>query len=254
VLDDLFMSRRYQSCGGKPDPAQAAAQIAWLQQQLNDARLNKENIWVMAHIPPGVDPYTTATRGVNICAGKEPSMFLSSEALPQTLAQYGDVIRLVIFAHTHMDELRLLGPEKQGAAESGVAVKMVASISPVNGNNPSFTVTQIDPQSATLRDYRVFVASNQTGVNTTWTEEYDFDKSYSKSEFSAASLKSLIADFAADSTAQSSKSTSYIRNYGSGETRPELQAFWPLYVCSLQHDAGDAFAACACAAIGAAIK
>ena len=37
-------------------------------------------------------------------------MFLSSEALPETMAKYGDVIRLAIFAHTHMDEMRLLEP------------------------------------------------------------------------------------------------------------------------------------------------
>jgi sphingomyelin phosphodiesterase acid-like 3 len=254
VLDDIFMSRRYQTCGGKTDSAPAGEQITWLEQQLSDARRNKEKIWVMAHIPPGVDPYSTATKGANICAGKEPTMFLSSEALPQTLAKYGDVIRLVIFAHTHMDELRLLEPEKQGTVESGVAVKMVASISPVNGNNPSFTVAAIDPESATLKDYRVFVASNQTGVNTKWTEEYDFDKAYNTNEFSATSLRSLIAEFAADSSAQSAMSRNYIRSYGSGETRPELEAFWPLYVCSLQHDAGDALAACACAAIGSTIK
>ena len=32
VLDDLFMSQRYETCGGKDDPAPAAAQIAWLEQ------------------------------------------------------------------------------------------------------------------------------------------------------------------------------------------------------------------------------
>ncbi len=70
VLDDIFMSRRYQTCGGKTDPAPAAAQIAWLEQQLNDARRNKEKVWVMTHIPPGVDAYSTATKGKNICAGQ----------------------------------------------------------------------------------------------------------------------------------------------------------------------------------------
>jgi len=249
VLDDLFMSRRYQSCGGKNDAAPAAQQIAWLQQQLNDARRKGEKIWVMSHIPPGVDAYSTAARGQSLCAGTQPTMFLSSEALPHTLAQYGDVIKLAIFAHTHMDELRLLEPETQGASERGVAVKMVSSISPVNGNNPSFTVARVDSRSATLKDYRVFVASNQTGVDTTWSEEYDFAKAYKEPSFSAASLKSLIAEFDADKSAQTSASRNFIRNYSPGMSVPALQIFWPQYVCALKNDAGDAFASCACGAL-----
>jgi histidinol phosphatase-like enzyme len=94
----------------------------------------------------------------------------------------------------------------------------------------------------------VFVASNQTGIGTSWTEEYDFAKAYNKTEFSAASIRSLIADFAADPAAQTEKSQNFIRNYGSGETLRELQLFWPIYVCSLKNDAGDAFATCTCSA------
>jgi sphingomyelin phosphodiesterase acid-like 3 len=249
VLDDLFMSRRYQTCAGKSDRAPAAAQIAWLKQQLNQARRSGVRIWVIAHIPPGIDAYSTATKHRNICSGEEPAMFLNSEALPEALADYGDVIRLAIFAHTHMDELRLLEPAKSGAHESGVALKMVSSISPIDGNNPSFTVAQIDPRSATLKDYRVFVASNQTGVNTAWSEEYDFAKTYQKADFSAASLKRLIAEFDADPVAQTSASRNFIRDYSPGLGVPELEAFWPQYVCALKHDDGPAFATCACAAL-----
>ncbi len=145
VLDDLFMSRQYATCGGKADPAPAAAQIAWLTKQLDAARQSKEKVWVMSHIPPGVNPYATATKVLDLCSGGKPQMFLSSEALPDAMSNYGDVITLAIFAHTHMDEMRLLKPTAAGAPEEGflakgVAIKMVGSISPVDGNNPSFTV------------------------------------------------------------------------------------------------------------------
>jgi sphingomyelin phosphodiesterase acid-like 3 len=246
VLDNLFMSRRYQTCGGEEDAKPAAEQIAWMERQLNAAREKGEKIWVMAHIPPGVDAYSTATKGKNICGGNEPTMFLLSEALPQAMARYGDVIKLAIFAHTHMDELRLLEPEKKTSDERGVAVKMVSSISPVDGNNPSFTVARIDSRTATLKDYRVFVASNQTGVETAWSEEYDFDRAYQKNSFTAASLQSLIGEFDADKTARSSESRNFIRSYSPGMSIRALQIFWPQYVCALKNDAGAAFAACAC--------
>lgn len=246
VLDDLFMSRRYETCAGKADLHAADAQIAWLKQQLNQARQSGERIWVVAHIPPGIDAYSTATKGKNICEGKEPTMFLSSEALPETIAGYGDVIKLAIFAHTHMDELRLLEPAKRGDEERGVPVKMISSISPINSNNPSFTVARIDAGSAAMKDYRVFVASNQTGIDATWAKEYDFAKTYHEPAFAASELKSLINKFASDTSGQTSASQDYKRNYSPGASVRELDTFWPQYVCALKNDAGKAFAACAC--------
>jgi sphingomyelin phosphodiesterase acid-like 3 len=254
VLDDLFMSRQYTTCGGKADPAPAAAQIAWLEQQLIAARRSKEKVWVMSHIPPGVNPYATATKVLDLCSGGKPQVFLSSEALPDTMAGYGDVIELAIFAHTHMDELRLLKPAA-GDPASGVAIKMVGSISTVNGNNPSFTVAEVDAATAQLKDYRVFVASNQAGPDaspnsnsvTQWSQEYDFAKTYNVDAFTARSVADLVAGFKADPTAQSSASQSYIRNYGSGNGGARaIGAFWQPYTCALRNDGADAFRSCVC--------
>jgi sphingomyelin phosphodiesterase acid-like 3 len=249
VLDDLFMSVRYQTCGGKEDAAPAAAQIAWLKQQLNEARDKKEKVWVMAHIPPGVDSYSTARKWMELCAGGTPKMFLSSEALPEVLAAYGDVIQLAIFAHTHMEEVRLLIPLTGDAVQKPVAVKMVASISPINGNNPSFTVATIDPAHAILEDYRVIAASNQTGIATQWTEEYDFAKAYHEPAFTAATVESLIAGFKADPAAQTSASQDYLHYYMTGVDMRMLALIWHPYVCSLTNSTADVYRACVCSIV-----
>jgi sphingomyelin phosphodiesterase acid-like 3 len=246
VLDDLFMARQYAACDGKANPAAAAAQIAWLEQQLDAARRNQEKVWVMSHIPPGVNPYATATKVLDLCSGGKPQMFLSSEALPEAMAGYGDVIELAIFAHTHMDEMRLLKPEAAGAPPQGVAIKMVGSISPINGNNPSFTVAEIDAATAELKDYQVFVGSNQTGVDTKWGEEYDFAEAYQEDAFTAASAADLIAGFKADPTAKNPASQRYIRNFGSGTAARNIGAFWQPYTCALSDDGADAFRECVC--------
>lgn len=250
VLDDLFMSRRYATCGGKPNPAPAAAQIAWLEQQLEAARRDKEKVWVMSHIPPGVDPYATALKVVDLCSGGKPQMFLSSEALPEAMAHYGDVIELAIFAHTHMDEMRLLRPatgeQGTGVSAEGVALKIVPSISPINGNNPAFTVAEIDAATGELKDYQVFVGSNQTGIDTKWSEEYDFAATYKKDGFTAESAGDLIEGFKADPTGQAAASKSYIQNYGSGSGARALATFWQPYTCALRNDGADAFRECVC--------
>jgi sphingomyelin phosphodiesterase acid-like 3 len=247
VLDDLFMAKNYATCGGKPDARAAADQVAWLKQQLDDARRQKEKVWVMAHIPPGVDPYSTATKGGNICEGKEPAMFLSSEAMEETLAQYGDVIELAIFAHTHMDEVRLFVDRKSAGLHKPVAVKLVPSISPIDGNEPAFMVASVDAATATMMDYRVFVATNQTGGGATWSQEYDYAKDSGEPDFSASSVSALVSAFESDPTAHAQMSQSYLSHYSAGGVARALTPFWPLYVCALGHDSGDDYRACVCA-------
>lgn len=247
VLDDLFMARKYSTCAEKPDTAAAAAQIAWLQQQLERARTNKEHVWVMGHIPPGIDPYGTMTKGRNLCAGGSPQMFLSSESLADTLAGFGDVVQLAVFAHTHMDEMRLLEPAKDDAGDRPVALKMVPSISPIDGNNPSFTVGSVDPASGVLTDYRVYAASNQTGIDTQWAEEYDYAEAYQQPSFSSASLANLVTEFKGDPSAQLPVSESYLKYYFVGDVSRVIKPFWPLYVCALTNHTEDSYRAFACA-------
>jgi sphingomyelin phosphodiesterase acid-like 3 len=166
------------------------------------------------------------------------------------LTQFSDVVALTIFAHTHMDEVRILQPEdasRAAASSKGVAAKLVSSISPINGNAPSFTVAQVDPASAALEDFQVFAASNATGIQMTWNEEYDWRKTYHESEFSAAGVSKEIAGFGADKDAKTDESRSYIGDFFVGSS--QLLAFiWPQYVCSLSSDSAQAFKACVCPA------
>ncbi len=249
VLDDTFMSRRYTACSGKADAAGADAQIAWLRAQLAAARQNQEHVWVMGHIPPGIDPYSTAAKMRNVCADGTPEMFLSSDELPHVLAEYDDVIQLALFAHTHMDEMRLLKPEPDTVGSgtgSGVALKFVPSISPINGNSPSFVVATIDPSHAMLADYRVIAASQTDGPGTTWREEYDYDATYHQHAFDAAALTSLFAGFAQDSAASTESSEAYLRNYFVRDRSPELRFFWPQYVCALSAYSTETYKTCRC--------
>lgn len=244
VLDDLFMSTRYATCAGSSDPKPAAAQLAWLRSQLESARQNHEKIWVMAHIPPGINAYSTARKMRDVCGGQPADTFLDSSALASTVAEYGDVIKLVLFGHTHMDELRLLEP--QSASHPSVPVKMVASISPVDGNNPSFTVAEIDPATAALIDYQVYAASDPSA--SFWSKEYDFAQAYNQPAFTASTLSTLIAAFAADPKAETAASQSYLRNYFVGDRSTMLRTFWPQYVCTLENMTPETYRNCICPA------
>ena len=244
VINNLFLSPRYSTCAGKPDPAAADAQMKWLAQQLAQARERGQRVWVMGHIPPGVDPYTTVTRFRDVCGSEGPAMFLSSDRLTDLLVEYADVVRLAIFAHTHMDEVRLLSSgTKPGHS---VAVKLVPSISPVDGNNPAFTVARVDAADAVLKDYTVIAASNQTGVGTSWSTEYNYAETYHQPAFSPQAVQKLVTGFQSDGHAQAEASTAYIRNYFTGAAVPEIRPFWPQYACSLANATAKTYAACVC--------
>jgi len=256
VVNDLLMSPKYTTCADKKDPAPADAEVAWLSRQLDQAYAAGEKVWVMGHIPPGIDPYSTVAKMRNVCAGKTPSEFLADDKMADLLVDHAAEIKLGIFAHTHMDELRLLRPQADAAASAAageVAIKLVPSISPVDGNIPSFTIAQVNPATAVLADYEVVKAANKTGVGESgadapWTPEYDYATTYHQTEFSPADVKSLIAGFTADKDAKADASQAYIRNYFIGDVSRELTPFWPEYVCALDNYGAKGFAACVCAA------
>ncbi len=249
VVNDLFLSPKYLTCSGESDSKGATAQMDWLEQQLTGAQQAGQQVWFVGHIPPGIDPYSTVAKLRNVCGGDKAVTFLASNKMTDLLVDHSSVVRLAIFAHTHMDEMRLLKPEGKDAyagSDSTVAVKMVSSISPVDGNNPSFTIARIDPSTAVLEDYEVIAASNQTGVATRWVKEYDFRETFHENQFSPATLGKLLGEFRADSTAATAISRAYIRDYFVGDASRELTPFWPQYVCAIDNHTSKSFSACVC--------
>jgi sphingomyelin phosphodiesterase acid-like 3 len=169
------------------------------------------------------------------------------DELTDALLDAADVIQLGISAHTHEDEIKLL--EKQpssGAAQAkqaAIPVKLVPSISPINGNLPSITIAEIDPATATLIDYKV-VAGSQ---NVAWSPQYDYADDYGEASFSANAVKDLIAKFAADASGKNKASQNYIRNFITGKPTSLLSLAWPAYVCTMTAETADGFTSCACA-------
>ncbi len=255
VINDLFLSPKYRTCAGASDSTASTAQMAWLQEQLAQARRLHQKVWILGHIPPGVDVYSTMAELKDFCGDGSPEVFLSSGKLTDLLIEYADVVRLGIFAHSHMDEMHLLEPEgsTRGASlDHSVAIKLLPSISPVYGNNPSFTVARVNPSSAVLQNYEVIAASNQSGVATSWREEYSFAGSYHKAQFSPSTAKELINGFEDDRQATTEASKEYIRNFYVGDhslCSSALKPWWPLYVCSLASHTAKGFASCGCSLI-----
>jgi sphingomyelin phosphodiesterase acid-like 3 len=177
------------------------------------------------------------------------------------------VVRLALFGHSHTDEMRLLTPTlgspqltlpttisglvRPEQTDAGVAVKVLPSISPVFAELPSFTLAAVDSRTATLVDYSVILASNSTGIETSWTKSYTFSDAYHLSAFSPATLAPLIAQMQSDPTASTPASEAYIREYRHyffNDGSPAIKSVWPQLACAMKNISDAAFTQCVCAA------
>jgi sphingomyelin phosphodiesterase acid-like 3 len=132
--------------------------------------------------------------------------------------------------------------------------KLVPSITPVNGNNPAFTIATVDPSTATLNDYTVYSASNQTGIDTNWSEEYNYAKTYNLPDFSGPSVAKLSSTFLSDKSGSTDPSLAYQRFYFVGDPGVSANAkaaamklVWHAYACSIPNTNAAAYHACLCA-------
>jgi sphingomyelin phosphodiesterase acid-like 3 len=247
VVNDLFLASTYKSCANTVDEAPAKAQMQWLQEQLDAARRLHQRVWVMGHIPPGVNPFATAKKSpLKICApvgtpDAGPAMFMVNESLGDTLVKNADVVKLAIFGHTHSDEMKLLG-----TGDQRVAVKVVPAITPVYGNNPTFLVAQVDPATATMTDYTAFAAPDAAGSS--WAKEYTFSETYGHTGFTPATLGAVMDGFRADASMATPQSQAYLRFYASKPLPSLSPVFWEAAVCSMTNEHAADFAGCICGA------
>ena len=150
----LFSRHRVENTAGEGDDI-ALKQLDWLEMTLAEAGRAGRKVWLVTHIPPGVDIFGTVSTYMDK-SGHIPNAdsFWKEEYQTRFLEiykSYKHIIETVFSAHTHMDEYRLL-LENDGVAYN--ATITVPSVSPVFGNDPAFRVVTMDRENWELLDYR----------------------------------------------------------------------------------------------------
>jgi hypothetical protein len=92
-LNSIFWSQKYQALssedGCKAVPSTAGADLmTWLEQQLQDATRAHEKVWLMFHIPPGIDGYASAVKRKKLEASVEQGSSLKDPS-GQNQAEWG---------------------------------------------------------------------------------------------------------------------------------------------------------------------
>jgi hypothetical protein len=210
-LNSIFLSQKYQalssSDGCKPVSSTAASELlAWLDRNLAAAAQANQKVWLMFHIPPGIDGYASAmkrqtliskgatddgeTCGASIVPMWVPDWTSRFDAL---LAKYHSTVVAGFAGHTHSDDFRLIGG--QGGERTFVLIN--PAISPVYSQNPGFRAVNYRGDG-TITDQTTYYLTNLPIASSTskgrWRKEYTFARKWKARELNSASLGRLYSE------------------------------------------------------------
>jgi sphingomyelin phosphodiesterase acid-like 3 len=235
VLDDVFWSPKYANTCGDAHADPGGDELRWL--QTTQAAIPAGTpVWVIAHLPPGIDVNAT----LHAPHGTAPVTFLTdrfNEALITALDS-GSAVLMSIAGHTHMDSFRVIGPD---ASTARAPMLVVPAVSPMEGNDPAFTVLEVDPSTAGVVDTQAFIFS-KIRDEWMWHREYDFGSDYGHAPIDAADLWNVQNMIFGDERVRRRFEDSYAAGDG---TAPITDANWRSYWCANVALTATQYLACA---------
>jgi sphingomyelin phosphodiesterase acid-like 3 len=239
VLNTVFFSANYRNQCGNPQDDPAGDEIRWLAAQLKDAAAKDEKVWLLYHIPPGIDASSTAAA----TSANPVVSFWQSGYLENFLAlldQYRDTIIFTLAGHAHMDDFRLV---RDGRTNRSSFLVVTPAISPIFENNPGLHVLSYDRKTFSILDYTTYQLDlAAAGPSQHWKEEYRFSRAYRLFPVTGSALETLLRSLQKDAQPRAM----YSRYYNvSNTTDPAItEQTWPIYWCAIDHLTVAAFEAC----------
>jgi len=243
VLNSIFFSVNYENACGTTTDTPALNQFQWLAQTLEQAEAAGESVWLLMHIPPGVNSFNTAK---NWEAGDPPVGFWQPELMNRFLGllqRFRSTIHVAFAGHTHMDDFRVL-PTGEG---SGAVCKIAPAVSPIFGNNPGYQVYQYDRRTGGLENYRTYFLTNLPANDSPadpkpgrWAFEYDFRDAYGLGALSARAVDRL-----AERLKDNDATRAHYRTYYGVSAPPEFTPrMFPVYRCAITNPRNTEFLKC----------
>jgi len=202
-LNTIFWSEKYhaasfsQGCATVNSTA-GSDLLTWLESQLAEAEQAHEKVWLMFHIPPGIDgwatthPYNSASAATSTaaasCAGSIVPMWVPewTAGFDSLLERYPNTVLASFAGHTHMDDFRVVG---RGANKQFVLID--PAISPIYYQNPGFRIVDFR-SDGTLADQTTYFLTNlkQADGKTRgrWKREYTFSRRWKVRQLDGATL------------------------------------------------------------------
>ena len=161
----LFTPKAYDAAVDKA----AQQELSWLAQQLTLARKQQQKVWLLMHVPPGINVYNTV-----VDPAKKIDSFWQPEYLQAFLSilkPNADTITALLTSHVHMDGFQIISLPKT------IPDSFVPGISPMFGNNPGFKIYSYAKQSLQLQNFATYYLADNNTVKG-WQLEYSFNAIY----------------------------------------------------------------------------
>jgi predicted MPP superfamily phosphohydrolase len=248
AVNDVLWSTDYQDACGTRGTAAAEAMMTWLERQLDDARAAGRRIWLVHHIPVGIDPYSTVHAPAELSCPTQVTTFLKepfSSRFEMLFRDYAATIQTALSGHTHQDSYRLVMD-----AGTDVAVeKVTPSISPIFGNNPGFHVFTYDVQTGDVTDFSTWYLANLEQASATrpaeWQREYVFTEAYGEQAYSPAAIR-RIADAMLKPGAEGEGARSAFRRFSSVSHDEIAAGELRAYACAIGNLTPSSYTVCYC--------
>lgn len=214
------------------------AELAWLDATLASAQAAYQKVWLLMHIPPGADTYTSAGNFANGPLTNTLAMMWVPEyqdAFLRILAKYPGVVTMTLAAHTHRDEFRIMSPTQ--------TLDITPSISPFFGNNPAFKIFSFEAGTFTPVDFRSINYDLGT-LPAQFSSYYTFSQTYSLQGRLDSSFAKLSPELVTDSAKRSSYIDHYNSGNNSGSANPITPTNWPVFACGITNMAKSDFIRC----------
>jgi hypothetical protein len=203
--------------------AAAAAELSWFESTLASAKDSGKKVWVLMHIPPGADIFSTKS-GVDAEGHiSDASMMWKTEYeedFLQIVSNYSDEITMMFAGHTHMDEYRL----------SYESLEVVPGITPYFSNDPAYKVFTYSNDTFEPSDY-ISWNYDLSSFSDQFNSYYTFSAAYDLRGLLDISLDALNPLLATDLTRQSLYRTYYYSGHDAAS--PITDANWPVYWCGV---------------------
>jgi hypothetical protein len=218
-VNSIFFSNDYhaksfsQGCAVVESTA-AGDLMRWLRSNLAAARQANQKVWLMFHIPPGIDGYATTHRsnqqqnadGASVgmsCADSIVPMWVPTwtAEFDYLLESYQDIILASFAGHTHTDNFRLVN----NAGVNKAFVLIDPAVSPVYDQNPSFRIVTFRSDGS-LADQTTYYLTNleqaSRKVRGRWKKEYKFTQEWKTRQLGLASLGAIYSHIQSTETAR----------------------------------------------------
>lgn len=181
-LNTNFWSRRYvNSCADKTatavDPGEA--ELSWLAAELKDAHDHGDKVWLVYHIPPGIDGHASSVGNAVLPMWKP----VYADGFNKLLDEYRKTIEMNLAGHTHLDDIRLIKTE-----HADTLVLINPAVSPNVGQNPAFRVITVNLRGEP-EDMMTYYMPNLDTLQ--WELEYSTRSAYGMQKIDAKSYAAL---------------------------------------------------------------